>query len=89
MTDSLKERTWFPISFLQSKTTFWHWSQVYVEMLSAWAKGRGWSSSQRTSNTIGQGRGPINYDNDDNNDDDDDDDDDDNYDNDEYDVFSW
>ena len=51
--------------------------QVYVEMLSAWRKGRGESSSKRTSNTIGQGRGPINYDDDDDNDDDDNDDDDD------------
>ena len=38
---------------------------------------------------LGQGRGPINYDNDDDNDDDDDDDDDDdNDDDDEYYVFS-
>ena len=43
------------------------------------------SSTQRTSNTIGQGRGPINNDDEDDNDDDDDDDNDDNY---EYNVFS-
>ena len=42
---------------------------------------------QRTSNTICQGQGPINYDNDDDNVEDDDDDDDDD-DNDDYDVFS-
>ena len=55
-------------------------SQVYVEILPAWRKESCWSSSQRTSNTIGTKGGQKNYDNDayddDNYDDDDDDDDD-------------
>ena len=41
LNESLKKQTRFPISFLQSKTTFWAGSQVYVEMLSPWGKGRG------------------------------------------------
>ena len=54
---------------------------------------RVYSSSQRTSNTIGQGRGPINKDDDDDDDDYNDDDhdhdhDNDNDDSDDNDVFS-
>ena len=87
MNKYLKKQTQFPISFLQSKTTFWARSQVYVEMYSPWGKGRGLSSCQRTSKRIGQEPGPINYDNDDDNDDDDDDNNNDD-DDDDDDVFS-
>ena len=31
LNESLKKRTQFPISFLQSRTNFWAGSQVYIE----------------------------------------------------------
>ena len=68
---------------LERKTTFWAGSKFYVEIWPALRKGSGWSSSQRTLNTIGTRGKKKNYDNGDYDDDDDDDDDD--YDNDDYD----
>ena len=94
MNECWRKRTWFSVSsLLSSKTTFWAGSQVYVETWPALRNESGWSSSQRTSNTIGTRGGKKNYDNGDYYDDDDDDDDDDDYDDadeddDEYNVFS-
>ena len=69
--------------------TIWAGSQACVEMWPAWRKESGWSSFQRTSNTIGTRGGQNNYDNDYYDDDDDDDDDDDeNNEDDDYNVFS-
>ena len=48
----LEKKTWFPVFSWEHKTNFSAWSQVSVKIWPAWRKESGWSSSQRTSNTI-------------------------------------
>ena len=89
LSESLKKQTWFPVFSLERKTTFRAGSQFYLEMWPALRKGSGWSSSQRTLNTIETTGKKKNYDNGYFDDDDDDDYDNDDYDDDynDYNVF--